>query len=61
MKQSSLFKENAKNHSWFSGAIDALKFSDDKQGWPDIFGKKLRASMQSNSIKTLSLFSGVEV
>jgi len=58
MKQSSLFKENEKKHSWFCDALDALKFSDDKQSWPDIFGEKLRASIKNNSIKTLSLFSG---
>lgn len=58
MKQSSLFTENDKSHSWFYGVLDVLKFSDDTPGWPDIFGEKLHASIKNSPVKTLSLFSG---
>lgn len=58
MKQSSFFIENGKSHSWFCDVLDILKFSDDTQGWPDIFGERLHTSIKNSSIKTLSLFSG---
>lgn len=58
MKQSSLFIESETNHSWFSDVLDILNFSDETQGWPDIFGEKLQSSIKNKSIRTLSLFSG---
>jgi len=58
MKQSCLFIENESSHSWFCDVLDTLKFSDDAQGWPDVFGEKLHALKNNKSINTLSLFSG---